>query len=83
MPFIDDRITDILASGVEETAVVIVCGDNCDSVIQTLTAQGAEVDKAAIDLGILRAVVDEDKLEALKTAEGVESIEPDEEVRAQ
>ena len=83
MAFVDERVVDILASGQTETPVVIVCEDDCSSIIDALAAEGTEIDKGAVDLGILRAVVDQAKLAALKDIKGVVAIEPDEEVQAQ
>jgi len=83
MPFIDERVTQILADGKSETPVLIVCDADCDGVAEALSAKSIEVDRAAAELGIIRAVVDAEKLEAVKATDGVASVEPDEDVQAQ
>lgn len=83
MPFVDERVTKILAEAGAKAPVLIVCEDDCDRVATELMSQNILVDKAGAELGVIRIVVDAASLETVKQTAGISAIEPDEDVQAQ
>ena len=79
MGSVDDRVRAGVASG-QTLSVLVVCGDNCTPVVNALKAKGVEIDDSAMDMGSVRASIDQSQLEAIESIDGIEAIELDEDV---
>lgn len=80
MDKIDPRIQKAFETGQPSLKVVLVCGDECESVATQLSEAGIAIDTGARSLGILGATITSDHLPTLEATESVQSVEPDEDV---